>query len=272
MASVTRRVAAISLQLALCAALAACGKGGHLVEASPSTGTSSAKASQPGAAAAPAPKAAPPSSPALARARAFASAVNLQAADLPGFSISSEHKHKRGGESEQRLERELHACAGSALAHAGSSASLAEGGSSTFERKGGIASESVSSSVTVERSPAAAAKLLEALRNTHLRGCLAHAFGGLLHDQHIPGATIGPATIKFGSPPAPGMTGGFGLRVRTTIVTHGIPIPFYLDVLGFVDGPAEVSFLAISLPAPLPAAIEEHLFSVLEERARTHSA
>ncbi|HEV3048395.1 MAG TPA: hypothetical protein VGY13_13665 [Solirubrobacteraceae bacterium] len=266
----TLRAAALPLLLALCVALAACGKGGHVVETSAGTSTSSTEAGH--ASARPSPKAAPAGSPAVARARAFASAVNLQAADLPGFTVAGERKHKHGNGSEQRLERELHACAGDALAHSSSNASLAEAGSSTFERKGGIASQTISSSVTVERSPAAAAKLLEALRNTRLRGCLGHAFEGLLHTQRIPGATIGPATIKFGSPPAPGMTGGFGLRVRTTLVVRRIPIPFYLDVLGFVDGPAEVSFLAISIPAPLPAQLEEHLFSVLEERARAHSA
>jgi hypothetical protein len=262
---------AIPMLIASGVALAACG--GHGL---PGTSTAQHTTSSSNAAHA----ASPPSaqrpahaSAAVARAQAFAHAVNLTAADVPGFAVSGEHKRHHEGAAEKRLERELHQCAGGAgVTGAKERSAIAEASSGTFERKGGIASQSVSSTVTVEPNAAAAARLLGALHSNTLRSCLSHAFAGLLRAQHIPGASIGAVSVKYGSPPAPGTNGGYALRVRTTIVVRQVPIPFYLDILGFVDGQAEVSMLAITIPQPLTASLEEHLYNLLLERARTHTA
>jgi hypothetical protein len=45
-----------------------------------------------------------------------------------------------------------------------------------------------------------------------------------------------------------------------------------MDLLGFVDGPAEVVLLTSGLPEPFPAATEHRLFSLLIQRAKTHLA
>ncbi|HTA11955.1 MAG TPA: hypothetical protein VK765_00940 [Solirubrobacteraceae bacterium] len=264
------RPGAIPMLLACGAALAACGGHGSpnaSSSARPAPSTKTAHTASPPSTQRPA-----HTSAAVAQAQAFAHAVNFQASDLPGFAVSSEHKHHHEGAAEKRLEQELHACAGGAgVTGTKEHSALAEASSGTFERKGGIASQSVSSTVTVEPSAAAATKLLGALHSTALRSCLSHAFSGLLRAQHIPGASVGAVSVKYGSPPAPGTSGGYALRVRTTIVVHQIPIPFYLDILGFVDGQAEVSMLAITIPQPLTATLEEHLYNLLLERARTHT-
>jgi predicted small lipoprotein YifL len=272
-----RRLAAIPVLLASGVALAACGGHGPLNTSPSSSATTSTKAARPGKTARPAspPAARQPAhvSRAVARARAFVRAVNLQASDVPGFAVSGEHHQHHEGAAEKRLERELHACAGGLGVSPGAKehTAIAEASSPTYERKAGIASQSVSSTVTVEASAAAAAKLLTALHSRTLQTCLSHAFAGLLRAQHISGASIGPVSVKYGSPPAPGTGGGYALRVRTTIVVHQIPIPFYLDILGFVDGQAEVSMLAITVPQPLTATLEEHLYELLLERTRSHA-
>ncbi|HTU77864.1 MAG TPA: hypothetical protein VMF09_03820 [Solirubrobacteraceae bacterium] len=208
------------------------------------------------------------SSAASARARAFAAAVNLRAADVPGFARSRARAPKRESASERNLEREFHRCAGGL----DSGSPVAEAGSPTYERKVGLLNAGVSSSVTVERTAAAAARSLQALHSSHIRGCLSHVLELLFKGQRLAGAKVGAVSVRYGTPPAPGTAGGYGLRVKTTVTVRRVPIPFYLDVLGFVDGPAQVSLQASSIAAPLPAQLEEHLFTLLLERAKAHAA
>jgi hypothetical protein len=262
-----RRMAAISLLLASGGLIVGCG-GGHAASgpatstAATTTSSSAAKATHAGGAPAP-----PSSAAALlarARARAFASAVNLRTADVPGFRASSKREHHAAGE--QRLEQELLRCVGSA----GAGRRLVESGSGTFERHASIASQSVSSEVNVAQTPALAAKELAAFHSGRLPRCLSHYFSGLLGSQRYHGARVSPVSTKQGSPPAAGTTGGFGLRFTATLTLHSVSIPLYIDILGFVEHSAEVSMFATGIPAPVPARIEERLFSLLLERAKTH--
>ncbi|MGO9321544.1 MAG: hypothetical protein ACLQBY_12175 [Solirubrobacteraceae bacterium] len=254
---------AISVLLASGGLLAGCGSGGHAAStAARTTRPSTARTAPAGGAGASRTTGAGPL--ARARAKAFARAVNLRAADLPGFRASSEREQHAAGE--KRLERELVGCVGSA----GASRGLVESGSGTFERHASIVSQSVSSEVTVAQTPAQAAKELAAFHSGRLTRCLSHYFTGLLGSQKYHGAIVSPVSTKQGSPPAPGATGSFGLRFRATVTLHAIAIPLYVDILGFVDGSAEVSLFATGIPAPFPAAIEEHVFTLLLKRAKTH--
>ena len=128
------------------------------------------------------------------------------------------------------------------------------------------------SGVTIEQTPALAAKELAAVRSERGRACISHYVTLLFKGQKYEGASVGPVSVSSGSPPAPGTTGSFGLRITTTITLHHIKIPFYMDFLGFVYGPAEVMLRSFSLPEPFPAATEERLFSLLLTRAKTHGA
>jgi hypothetical protein len=249
-----RRVAAISVLLAFAAALAGCGKGGY------STGAAAKQTAGHSAAASNV------SGSSIAKARAFAHAVNLRASDVPGFHPSSEHEHQ--GAAEKRLEPELLHCVGSASASKG----ILEAGSKDFERADGIVSQSVSSEVTVARTPALAAGSLAAFRSRHLRACLTRYFNALLKTQNFHGATVGPVSARPGSPPALGTAGSFGLRLSAAVSFQRLSIRFYMDILGFVDGSAEVSLFTFGVPRPFPANIEEQLFTLLVERAKANSA
>jgi hypothetical protein len=263
MAALMRRMAAIAVLLATGGPLAGCGRGGaaSTATAHPAT-TKTDHATQPRGA-----QAAPHAGGTLAKAaaQAFARAVNLEAADVPGFHVSSAHEHEPETSAEKRLKPELRHCFGLT----GETKALVESGSRKFERSAGIASQSVDSEVTIGQT-ALTAKELGAIHSNRLPVCLSHYFDLLLASQNLHGATIGPVSSKEGSPPAPGMTGSYGLRFTATIALRGIRVPFYVDILGFSDGPAGVSLSSFGLPRPFPAALEERLFSLLVQRAKAH--
>jgi hypothetical protein len=200
-----------------------------------------------------------------AQAIAFARAVNLRQSDLPGFNGSS-GRHEQETPKENRLQAQLARCAGTVSAKY----QVAEASSKEFEREENVASLKVQSGVTVMQSPALAARELAAVHSKRGRECLSTYVTALFKTHKYDGASVGPVSVSSGSPPAPGVTGSFGLRVTTTIVLHNVSIPFYMDSLGFVDGPAEVSLNTFGLPTPFPAATEERLYQLLLSRSKAH--
>lgn len=248
--------------LLLCAALlGACGKGGR----SAGTVTSATvTVTQP---------ASPPSQggrlKTRAQALAFASAVNLTAADLPGFHASPRSREE--GPSREHLERAMQQCLGGARSGRRSAGhALVEQGSKDFQVQDGILSVSVSSEVSVASSPQAALGELSTMRSAKARSCLA-GYLDRMFEEEFHGA-VGKVSIASGTPPAHGAAGSFGWRISATITAHGVRLPFYLDILGFVDGPAEVSLTSSGLPEPFPARIEQRLFLLLLSRAQAAGA
>jgi hypothetical protein len=208
--------------------------------------------------------------PSKSQAQAFARAVNLRATDVPGFKVSAEHGHEHETAAEKQLERELLGCIG-AGGGAGHSSQLAEVSSKEFEREDKNGAQSVQSGVTVEPTAALAVKELAEVRSERGRDCFSHYLSLLFKGKKFSGASIGPVSISSGSPSAPGTSGSFGWRISTTITVHRVAVPFYMDILGFVYGPTEVSLLSFGLPEPFPAATEQHLFSLLLQRAKANS-
>ncbi len=210
-----------------------------------------------------------------AQAIAFARAVNLTAADVPGFTATARHKNEHKTAVEKRLERELTDCVGKS---ANSPTDLAEENSKDFKLEHAILHFSVSSEVSVAQTPALAAKELSAMRGNHVRGCLSHYLELLLKYQIIKSqgsrTIVNPNSISLsisdGTPPAPGATGSFWWRIKATVVIHHIKLSYYIDILGFVYGPAEVSMSSSGALRPFPAATQEHLYLLLLKRAETH--
>jgi hypothetical protein len=252
---VQRTLPLISALLAAIA-LTACGKGSVTVTvrsgtASPSQTTQTQQSS--------------PVQPGLTRARAlaFAAAVNLRSEDVPGLHAAN--KTDSQSASGKAIEHELEHCVG-----VSGSNQLAEAGSKDFEHSGGASQFDVSSSVSVSKSAALALAELAKLRSSHTKDCLKRYMSLLFKGSTYRGAVIGPVSVAEGSPPAAGADGSIGLRISTSITVRTIRIPFYLDILGFVYGPAEVSLLSSGLPVPFPAATQQHLFLSLLARAKAH--
>jgi len=199
------------------------------------------------------------------QALAYARAVNLTPTDVPGFTASAQRPKRSAREA--RLEHAMLRCAGSV----GSEGALAEIGSKNFELKRDILNLTVSSEVTVAHSAAAASRTLAAIRDAHVRKCFSQFLDTVIKGENLGGATVGAVSIQSGNPPAPGTSGGFGWRVTVPLTVHQLGVSFYLDILGFVYGPAEVTLSSTGLVQPFPAAIEQQLFRLLLARAKAHA-
>ena len=197
-------------------------------------------------------------------ALAFARAVNLTANDVPGFSVSSHHERDTG--KEKQLERQMLACAGNSTPGKG----VAEVSSQDYALKRGIIDLGVSSEVGVAQTPALAAHELAAIRSAHVRACFSRYLDLLFRSKQFQGAIVSPVSIAPGTPPAPGTTGGFGWRITATFTVQRIRVPLYLDILGFVYGPARVTLFSSGVLRPFPAPIQQGLFSLLLSRAKAH--
>jgi hypothetical protein len=248
--------------LALGAGLAACGGHGSLT-----TTVISTRTAPPGSSGATPKKPSQPGSGALtaARAAAFANAVNLTAADVPGFTVST-RGNTREGPAEKRSQQRLLACVGAPSA---SDQASAERSSPQFTHPS-LLNQSVSSSVSFLASAAAAQQELALLRSARAHRCLARYLQEVFAGRQYGSSVIRHVSIAQGVPPAPGTSGGFGWRISADVALKGIAVPFYLDVLGFVYGPSEVRLLSSSLVVPFPASAEEHLYRLLLSRATAH--
>jgi hypothetical protein len=262
--------------------LASCGKGGATTVTVQASGTQAGRSStSPGGSGgsgtgSKSSPTTPPAgkSPSRERALTFAQSVNLTPEDVPGFTAKSEHNTSSA--REKQLGRELAHCTGASGLGSGEEHLLGEGNSvaeqssKDFELKHGIIDFSVSSQVSVQASAANASKGLQAIRSPHVRNCFSHYLQMLFAGEKVKGATAGSVSIQAGTPPAPGTAGGFGWRITASFIVHGVKVPIYLDYLGFVDGPAEVSLLSSGLIRPFPAEVQQHLFATLLARAKAH--
>jgi hypothetical protein len=194
---------------------------------------------------------------------------------VPGFKEASRHEREHETPAEKRLARELTRCTGGSSS---APADLLEEGSKDFKLEHEILHFSVSSEVSVARTPALAARELTTIRSDRIRRCLSHYLGLLLRYQILKEQTspanINPnsisLSISYGTPPAAGTTGSFGWRITATVAVHNIKLSFYIDILGFVYGPAEVSLTSSGALRPFPAATQEHLYRLLLKRAEAH--
>lgn len=311
-----RRTAIFSALVLAGATLAACGKGGYTVTVASPTRTTATAPSAPGTHGGGGAQGGGSGQgggrgemPARTRALAYAHAVNLTTADVPGFTPT--HKPTLETSTEKRFEQELATCVGASAGGSGKSGSgagsgqggggqgsgggrgaggsersgentpksgessspgtLAKASSPDFELRRGALALTVSSEVSVARSAAQAATTLQAVHSPRLRACLTRYVTDQLKAQPLSGAQLVNVKVDTGTPPAPGVTGGFAWRVTATLGVHGVELPFYFDILGFVDGPAQVTLTSTGTLRPFPAAAQEQLYNQLLSRARAHT-
>jgi hypothetical protein len=250
--------AALAL-LAACSLLAACGKGGQPQQTATATASGATRA-----------PAAPGRGQPLtdAQAAAFARAVNLTAADLPGFSASTKSQRPETP-SEKRLEAQLQRCLGGHVGGGESGGKPPEERSQEFTHRGTVLRDTVSSAVSFSRSAVQAARDLAALRSARTRACLSRYLNGLLRSR-LGGSDLKRVSLAQGTPPAPGTSGGFAWRITAYANVRGLSVPLYLDILGFVYGPAQVRLISSGVLVPFPASAQEHLYTTLLERAKAH--
>jgi uncharacterized RDD family membrane protein YckC len=197
-------------------------------------------------------------------ALAYARAVNLRAADLPGMPIAAPER--------QLIERTCFGAAGSTP--------QAELDSATFKGGPALAREGVFlrifSSVAVMPSSRSANARVDFAGSASGRACYLQGWGGyqaaLAHgsSQRLAGGRVAGGVLPVS---VPGAHGAYGQRVILRAVDRrsGVPRDRYIDHYEFAYGRAAVRLGAIMTPQPFPQRTERLLLSVLAQRAKAHA-
>lgn len=202
----------------------------------------------------------------VSQARGLAQRVNLRASDLPGFHGERESARERAeSQIEKRLKHEMLVCAGAQRLPAHG---LLGVNSLKFTRERAGSRETAQSQVSLAPTAAEAREELATISGPRGARCVSRYVSQLLRLQRPAGASFGPVHVAHGTPPAPGADGSFALRVTVPLKVGATQLPLYIDLLGFVRGPVEVSLNTAGIPASFSAPIEERLFTLLAERAR----
>jgi hypothetical protein len=200
------------------------------------------------------------------QAIAFAHAVNLRPADVPGFRASTEKESTSA--AEKHIEHELMRCLGASNR---TSKSLVEAKSQEFERETSGGHQSVNSEVEVMRSSTVAALVLAVVRSGRVQGCLSHYLALLFDTLKQKGVVVNHMAISRISAPLPATPSSFGYRITASFTVKGITVPFTIDIFAFLHGPAIITLFTAGVPEPFPAASEQQLFGLLVQRANTPS-
>jgi hypothetical protein len=205
---------------------------------------------------------------AKARAVAYADAINLGGADVPGATIV---KSEGEAKAPTLAGVELARCTGGVSPEL----RIVNIHSPAFRVASASERGRVRSAVEVMPSAALAARNNAAARSARGRSCLARFLARALPEQSTGPLRHGPVSISSLPNSLPGADGSFGLRLATTAIGRNlrggqILTRVYTDVFGFVSGPAEINLTATGLPRPVPSATEQRLLSLLFGRAQEH--
>lgn len=198
-----------------------------------------------------------------AQAAAFAGAVNLTAADMPGWQETKAAREKaQSGSSEQPLRK----CLGV------SSKQVPEYKSARFSRLGDSNSEDITSSVEIVGSAREADAEIASLRGPRALGCL-RAMGPALAGN---AKQLRVGRLQVSRLPTPAsVPDSFALRLATTLSSKQAgrsspTLQAFIDVYGAVSGRVELGLSAVGVGRAVPAQTSEALLAKLAQRAAAH--
>jgi hypothetical protein len=255
-----RRGIAVGLGAAL--ALTGCGKADISTSASASA-PAPAPARTATAAKAPAPRTSTVPVPlhlTAARAAAFAKAVELTGADVPGSHPARRRKPPLA------REREAAGCGGRTAPAVGS------GRSPELQRGRGLERESLSSGVEVLRDAGSVeGDLAYAQTRAGLR-CYERVLSHSLREETDPhikllGVRVAPLAVSVAGA---GAAKGIRILARVGVPGAGVVVRLFVDALSLPYGPAEIDLYGTSFVQPVPQRTEQELLALLHERARHH--
>ena len=192
-----------------------------------------------------------------AQAEAFARAVTLHRADLPGATVAKRSK------SSAAQEREAARCGGHQT--------VALGGASSpdFHRGAGLNRESISSSVQVLHDPGAVTSDLAYASSHAGLACYAKVLGKSLRgeqDTHVRlrGVRVGRVGVTLGPSER---ASGIRITAGVSILGTGVEVRLFVDALSLPYGPAELDVYSTSFVQPAPEKTERELLELLRLRA-----
>jgi len=192
------------------------------------------------------------------RAVAFARAVTLHLADLPGAVSTPKSK------SSAAQEREAARCGGR------TTVALGGGSSPDFHRGAGLNRESFSSSVQV-LGDATAVRGDLAYASSHAGlACYAKILGKSLGDEQdthvrVRGVRVGRIGVAVGPSE---QASGIRVTADVAIVGTRVQVRLFIDALSLPYGPAELDVYSTSFVQPAPERTERELLELLRERAQ----
>jgi hypothetical protein len=192
--------------------------------------------------------------PTKEQALALARAINLRAADLPGWRAAP----NTNTPADQREEDRLNRCAGTVP----NSRAIAHLSSPDLSRTTRSYYRDAVSEVTVMPTVALANQDLAAAQTKRARRCIAKFLSKMPPDPNV--KVVGTSVQSL---PAP-TRHGLGLRIRIRLRLSGQPTVMYGDVFAFVRGRVEVALTTFSFPRLFPAAKERQLVRLLVKRQR----
>jgi len=198
-----------------------------------------------------------------AQATTLAGQINLTAADLPGSTASPNPQTA----SSKASDAELAACAGGVPP----SKEIVNIDSASLTTGSDLTQNEASSNVTVLPTAADVQQNLKALTSAKGHTCLNTELNKLLTSSGNTGVSFQSGTLTTLPFSSAGTDGGFGVRVTVNAVASGQHIPFFIDVVGFAQGPVEVELDALGISKPFPASEEARLVALLESRTKAHA-
>jgi hypothetical protein len=192
---------------------------------------------------------------------AIARAVNLRAADLPGFTSQS-----AGNNGANPFGAQINStCSG--LVSGARHRRTAHAGSPLFMTTSGLRSEQVQSAVEIERSRRVVRHDLAVGRSKHTRVCIASVLKTLKFNEQGTQVTLTNVRVTPLRVAVSGATGSFGLRVHAAVSALSISIPLNIDMIGIAVGRDEISLLAEGTERRFPRKTEQRLTQLLVSRA-----
>jgi hypothetical protein len=194
----------------------------------------------------------------VAQAKALAGAINLQAGDMPGYTVTPFQETV----ADQQGAIGYSTCAGTTPP----SQLVVNVHSFDFDRGTGLQVEQLSSRVAVLPSASLVARDFAAVTSPKGESCFVSELTTAL------GA--GSRSLQFGkpvltklSPPARGTDGAFGYRLMVPASGGGQRLMLYSDLLGFASGTAQVQLESTRIGQPPDTATEQRLYALLVSRA-----
>jgi hypothetical protein len=147
--------------------------------------------------------------------------------------------------------------------------------SATFVAGGETEHEFIRSAVEVFPSASVAARHIAVNASQRAIACLARFIPKSAARENTTHVHYGPFAVTRLPDPLPGVPGSFGIRISAAILgVASVVTPtephIYIDVLGFLSGPAEVDLTTTAIPEPVSEEAEHHLLSVLYSHTTAH--
>jgi hypothetical protein len=204
-----------------------------------------------------------------AQALAYARAVNLQPADMPGFTnIGREAEAPAPGRYGLKYTR----CRGG-IDPARRIASIS---SAEFSTGPAFYTKVMKSTVEVWPTPTLVAIDSSTTHSPRGRACLVrylHAAHEHINRARKGRMQIGPFTISIVPNPLPGVSHSFLTAINETrlLRSGAVRAHIYRDIFGFISGAAEVELEAVGFGHPVPTSTEEKALLLLLDRARANT-